>query len=277
METKTLTATVLMAVYNDEKFLEQALQSILNQLTEDMELLIIDDCSSDRSSDILQALISRDARVRLIRNSTNQGLGYCLALGTKIAIGKYIIRMDSDDISLPGRFGKQIQFLEQHPDIDILGGGAIEIDEHCQIGVLRQMPCDHEKIKSLIWANPLIHPTVAFRKEKILLAGNYQHQDSRRSEDYELWFRCVKTGLRFANLAEPLVYYRFSSESPKKKRLKQAIHQAKVGWIGCRMLSLSWWKYLAVIWPIFISLFPPSISYFVYRMISPFDPRKSYR
>jgi glycosyltransferase involved in cell wall biosynthesis len=275
MEAKTLTATVLMAVYNDEKFLEQALKSILNQLTEDMELLIIDDSSSDRSSEILQVLRSSDPRVQLIRNSENRGVGFCAALGTKIARGKYILRMDSDDICLPGRFDKQIRFLDQNPDIDIVGGWSIEIDENGKTGGVRKMPCRHEEIVSLIWANPLIQPTVAFRKDKILLAGNY-NQANRRSEDYELWFRCVKTDLRFANLAEPLTYYRFSSKSPKKKRLKQAIHQAKVGWIGCRILSLSWWKCLAVTWPIFISLLPPSITYFVYRMISPFDPRKSY-
>lgn len=275
MEAKTLTATVLMAVYNDEKFLEQALQSILNQLTENMELLIIDDCSSDRSSEILQALRASDPRVHLIRNSENRGVGFCAALGTKIARGKYILRMDSDDICLPGRFDKQIRFLDQNPDIDIVGGWSIEIDENAQTGVVRKMPCHHEQIESLIWANPLVQSTVAFRKDKILLAGNY-NQANRRGEDYELWFQCIKAGLRFANLPEPLIYYRFSSNSPKKKRLSQAIYQAKIGWRGCQMLNLPWWQYLAVTIPVFRSIFPPYISYFIYKSMSRFDPRKSY-
>jgi len=271
---QAISATVLMAVYNDEKFLEEALDSILSQLSEDIELLIIDDSSSDRSQQILVDLVCRTNQVRVIRNPRNEGLGYCLALGTEQARGKYIIRMDSDDVCLPGRFAKQIKFLDDNPDVDIVGGFAIEIDASGKKSVERRMPYSHDNIKSAIWACPLIHPTVTFRKERVLLAGNYKHQASRRQEDYELWFRCVKSGLRFANIPEPLIYYRFTPKSQSKQRLKQAIYQVKIGWHGCQMLHLSWWQYLAVTTPIFRAVFPVRVSHFIYRLLKPFDPRQ---
>ncbi|MDB9444789.1 glycosyltransferase [Anabaena sp. CS-542/02] len=275
MHNNSLNATVLMAVYNDEIFLEQSLESILQQLTEDMELLIIDDHSSDRSWKILQEMERQDSRVRLIRNAQNQGLGYCLSIGTEKARGKYVIRIDSDDVCLPDRFAKQIRFLDQNPDVDIVGGAAIEINEHGETGLIRKMPYSHEQIKSAIWACPLIHPTIAFRRQEILRSGNYD-PEIRRRQDYDLWFRCLKAGLRFANLPDALIYYRFTAKSQQKHRLSQAIDQAKIGWRGCRMLKLPWWQYLAVMVPILRAIFPPSLSHLIYRWLAPFDPRKKY-
>jgi glycosyltransferase involved in cell wall biosynthesis len=275
MDNTILTATVLMAVYNDEIFLEQALESILQQLTDDMELLVIDDHSSDRSWKILQDIECKHPRVRVIRNDKNRGVGYCAYIGVKEAKGKYIIRMDSDDICFPDRFAKQIKFLDENPDVDIIGGAAIEIDEQNRQGVLRKVPLRHDDIVKVIWSCPIIQPAVAFRRERILLAGNYD-PTLRRRIDYDLWFRCLKTGLRFANLPDPLVYYRFTAKSQQKHRLSQAIDQAKIGWRGCRMLKLPWWQYLAVMVPILRAIFPPSLSHLIYRWLAPFDPRKKY-
>lgn len=276
MENNSLTATVLMSVYNDEVFVEEAIKSILPQLTNDIELLIIDDSSTDRSSKILQDFESQYLQIRLIRNEQNRGLGYCLAIGTEKAKGRYIIRMDADDICLPDRFSKQISFLEQNPDIDIVGGSAIEIDEKGNKGVTRQMPLSHEEILQVIWANPFIHSTVAFRREKIMKTGNYNAQ-IRRRQDYDLWFRCAKQGLQFTNLSEPLIYYRFTANSHKKQRLNQAIDQAKIGWNGCRMLNLPKWQYLAVAVPILRAIFPSNLSHLIYRSLAPFDPRKKQK
>lgn len=269
----SLTATVLMAVYNDELFIEQALESIDKQLTNDMELLIIDDHSSDSSVEILKALKNKAPWLRIVRNNHNQGLGYCLSIGTKMARGKYIIRMDADDVCIKDRFTKQISFLDQNPDIDIVGGAAIEVDEKNQNGLLRQMPTQHVQIAKAIWACPIIHPTVAFRKEAILQAGNYDSK-LRRRQDYDLWFRCLKAGLRFANLTDPLIYYRFSSNSHRKQSLKQTIKQVEIGWRGCWILKLPLWQYLAVMAPILRAILPPTLSHLLYRSLAIVDPRK---
>lgn len=274
MQNYPLIATVLMAVYNDEKFVVEAINSILPQLTDGMELLILDDCSTDRTSEIINDFQSQYSNIRIIRNEKNQGLGYSLSLGVKQAKGKYIIRIDSDDVCLPDRFTKQIRFLEENPDIDILGGGAIEIDENGNKGLTRQMPLSHEQIVESIWACPFIHPTVAFRRSSVLLAGNYNPKITR-PVDYDLWFRCLKSELKFANLSDPLIYYRFSSSTHRKNQLKHLIAQAKIGWRGCKMLNLPAWQYLAVAVPIFRSIFPPSFSHLIYRALAPFDPRKN--
>jgi len=274
MKNNFLTATVLMAIYNDQDFVAKAIKSVVQQLTDDMELLIIDDHSTDQTSEIINDFQSQYSNIRIIRNQQNQGLGYSLALGVEQAKGKYVIRIDSDDVCMPDRFAKQIRFFEENPDIDILGGGAIEIDEDGNQGVIRGMPLSHEEIVKSIWACPLIHPTVAFKRDKILQAGNY-NPNIRRRQDYDLWFRCAKQGFKFANFAEPLIYYRFSSDSHKKQRLNHAIDQAKIGWEGCKMLDLPKWQYLAVAVPIVRAIFPSSFSHLIYRALAPFDPRKN--
>jgi glycosyltransferase involved in cell wall biosynthesis len=194
-------------------------------------------------------------------------------LGVKEAKGKYIIIMDSDDICIEGRLKKQITFLEENPDIDIVGGAVIEIDNDNKQGITRQMPLYHEEIVSAIWACPVIHPTAAFRKNKILLAGNYD-SNLRRRIDYDLWFRCIKAGLRFQNLSEPLTYYRFTYNTHRKQNLKRAVEQAQIGWKGCQLLNLPWWQYLAVMVPLLRVIFPPELSHLIYRSLAPFDPRK---
>lgn len=273
MQKKDIIASVVMGVYNDEKFIEQSMNSIISQLTNEMELVVVDDCSSDESLNILQKYADSDSRINLIINSENHGVGYCAYVGVKEAKGKYIIRMDSDDISFPDRFQKQIKFLETNPDIDIVGASAIEIDENNNKGILRTMPSTHDEIVKSIWACPIIQPAVAFRRDKIILAGNYNPK-LRRRIDYDLWFRCLASGLRFANLPEPLVYYRFTPNSHRKQSLKLAFEQAKIGWNGCRMLNLPLWQYLAVTVPILRAIFPPSVSHLIYRSLAVFDPRK---
>lgn len=266
-------ATVLMAVYNDEIFLEEAVNSVLSQLGRNMEFLVIDDNSSDSSTTILENFSARNSYIRVIRNSENRGVGYCAWLGMYEARGKYVIRMDSDDICFPNRIERQIAFLEQNPEIDIVGAAAIEIDDQGNQGKLRQMPLSHHDIAKVIWANPIIQPAVAFRRERVLFAGNYNPQ-LRRRIDYDLWFRCLKAGLRFANLPEPLVYYRFTPSSHRKQTLKRAIEQAQVGWRGCWMLGSPWWQYLAVTVPIARSILPPKLGHLLYRSLSLVDPRK---
>ncbi|MCM1984034.1 glycosyltransferase [Lyngbya confervoides] len=272
VQDRDIIATVLMAIHNDEKFVEQAVNSILCQLGENMEFLIIDDHSSDSSPCILAILANGDDRIRIIRNSENRGVGYCAWLGMCEARGEYVIRMDSDDICFPDRIEKQIDFLEQNPEIDIVGAAAIEIDDQGNQGKLRQMPLSHDNIARVMWACPIIQPAVAFRRERVLLAGNYNPQ-LRRRIDYDLWFRCLKAGLRFANLPEPLVYYRFTPRSHQKQTLKRAIEQAQIGWRGCWMLKSPWWQYLAVMVPILRAILPPQLSHAVYRMLAFADPR----
>ena len=128
--------SVIMSVYNGEKYLVQAIDSILNQTYQNFEFIIIDDCSTDNSSHILQEYAQKDSRIKIIKKEKNIGIkGFIknLNLGISIAKGKYIARMDADDISLPERFQKQVDFLENNPEITLVGAQLNLINEQNKI------------------------------------------------------------------------------------------------------------------------------------------------
>jgi len=113
--------SVVMPVYNTEKFVAEAIESILAQTFTDFEIIIIDDCSTDKSWQIIQDFSEKDQRIVTIQNSENQGLARSLNKGLKIAKGQFIARMDADDISMPQRFEIQLDFLKNHPDVGVVG------------------------------------------------------------------------------------------------------------------------------------------------------------
>ena len=118
-----------MPVYNAEKYIVEAVDSILNQTYSDFEFIIIDDCSTDASYEILQSYAAKDNRIRLFKNDVNKKLPKTLNFGISQAKGKYIARMDADDISLPERFAKQIKFMESHPEIGVCGTWLVEFSK----------------------------------------------------------------------------------------------------------------------------------------------------
>ena len=120
--------SVVMAVYNGERHLREAIDSILNQTFADFEFVIIDDASTDRSGRILQEYAGKDKRIVIIGNETNMGLSKSLNKGIRLTKGEYIARMDADDISFPDRFEKQVKFLDDHNDIGILGTHYLQMD-----------------------------------------------------------------------------------------------------------------------------------------------------
>ena len=113
--------SVVMSCYNRENFVRDAIESILNQTYTDFEFIIIDDCSTDKTPEIIQEYADKDNRIVYIRNEENMDYNYNLRKGFKLAKGEYIARMDDDDISLPERFEKQVSYLDEHPDITVLG------------------------------------------------------------------------------------------------------------------------------------------------------------
>ena len=126
--------SVVMSVYNGEKYLREAIDSILSQTYQNFEFIVIDDCSSDNTSYILKSYT--DARMQIIRNDRNLKLPASLNKGLKIAKGKYIARMDADDIAMPDRFAKQVEYLEEHSDVAVVGGSFSNSCNVCKSGVI---------------------------------------------------------------------------------------------------------------------------------------------
>jgi glycosyltransferase involved in cell wall biosynthesis len=198
--------TVLMSVYNSEEFLKEAIDSILNQTYRDFEFLIINDGSNDSSEDIL--LSYGDCRIRLISNERNIGLAKSLNKGLKLAKGKYIARIDSDDIALPERLKKQVSFLNAHPEVGIVGTACILIDNHNRVLGINRFPINDLQIRWVsLLTNPFAHPTVVIRRDSLIKNGLSYLESFHASQDYDLWVRLLKF-TRGANLNEPLIRYR---------------------------------------------------------------------
>ncbi|HEC06617.1 MAG TPA: glycosyltransferase [Thiolapillus brandeum] len=195
--------SVLMAAHNNEKYLPLAIQSILDQSFRNIELIIVDDCSSDASPDILQRYAERDRRVSIIRNDENIGLSRSLNKGLEVARGKYIARMDDDDVALPGRFLLQLEYLQAHRLV--LCGGWFRT-----IGRLRnrtfRYPVDDEDIRVyMLFQNPFMHPSVIMETRVLQELGGYS-ADYPYAEDYHLFARMSQKG-RIGNV--PAVVHRY--------------------------------------------------------------------
>ncbi|HOS83041.1 MAG TPA: glycosyltransferase [Methanolinea sp.] len=196
--------SVIMPVFNAEKYLSQAIESILNQTFKDFELIIIDDNSTDNTRHIIQSY--HDNRIIYIINPIPLGLQNSLNQGLKIAKGDYIARMDADDISDANRFLKQITFLKKNPEIGICGSWIEVIDENNNILHKVQLPIKSTIIAwHLFFGDCIAHPTVIFRRS----IKEYLNYDSNftLAEDYELWIRLIKK-IKFENIPEYLLKYR---------------------------------------------------------------------
>jgi glycosyltransferase involved in cell wall biosynthesis len=194
--------TVLMPVYNGEKYLSEAIDSVLNQTYKDFEFLIINDGSSDGSVDIINSY--NDPRIRLINNEKNLQLIATLNLGLDLAKGKYIARMDCDDIAFPERLEEQVAFMDANPEVGILGSWYNRSDN----SQLVTRPVHHEEIKvNLLKGAAILHPTSIFRTEFFVKNNLKFKPEYIHAEDYELWVRASEL-FKLANIPKSLLQYR---------------------------------------------------------------------
>ncbi len=192
-----------MSVYNGQKHLREAIDSILNQTYENFEFIIINDGSTDTSEEIIKSY--KDSRIKLINNKKNLGLPASLNKAIKLSRGEYIARMDADDISEIERLEKQVEFMEKNLSVDVCGTW-INI-----LGSFKgkwKYPTNDEDIKTrLLFNNVIVHPSVMFRRRSLLKNNLYYDPNFRKIQDYELWARAVGK-LRFANINKYLLKYR---------------------------------------------------------------------
>lgn len=210
--------SVLMPNYNCEKYLLDAIESILKQTYSQFELIIIDDCSSDNSWKIIQKYAKKDKRIKAFQNKQNSGVTVTLNNGLKHCNGKYIARMDSDDISDLERFEKQIRLLEKKK-ADICSTNLIMFNESGIIGKRKYNP----NISSVILCeSPIAHATVMLKKE---LFDKYGHYNPRfnSAEDYDLWLRFYSQNASFVLVDEFLYKYRQHSSMVKNIATKKTI------------------------------------------------------
>ena len=200
-----------MAVYNGMPFLRTALDSILGQTFRDFELLIIDDGSTDDSRQLVMSY--DDQRIRLIVNESNRGLTPSLNLALQHARGVYVARHDADDISEPHRLARQVAYLQNNPEIALLGTSYTKIDEHGNELGRRHMPVDSTRIQwCLLFFCPFAHTSVMFRRALVLDRVGTYDESYKYAQDYDLWSR-IAAVLPSANLRYPAVRVRITSAS----------------------------------------------------------------
>lgn len=198
-----------MSVFNEKNYLRESIESVLSQKFENFEFIIIDDGSNNKTKAILAEYKEKDHRIKVITNKQNIGLTKSLNKAIRIANGQYIARQDADDISLPERLEKQIEFLKNHPKVKILGTFGFAINANGKVLRKEIRPVSFEEIrKLLIKRNPFIHSSMMIEKEILDKVGLY-NENFKTSQDYELWFRILRIA-KGENLPLFLMKKRFS-------------------------------------------------------------------
>ena len=212
--------TVLMPVLNGTSHINEAIDSILNQSLRNFELLIIDDGSEDTTVKKIRSY--NDSRIHLILNHKNIGQSKTLNKGLDMARGKYIARMDQDDISMPNRLKKQVEFMEANSNVDVCGSWAKIAGDYD--GVL-ELETESEMIKMNLLTNKnLVHPAVMIRRRTLIINDLKYDPNFIVANDYDLWVRMFDY-CTFANLPEPLLEYRVHSDQSSKLIIEKNIHE----------------------------------------------------
>jgi len=206
--------SVLMSVYNGEKYLREAIESILDQTFNDFELIIINDASTDNSKAIVYSF--HDRRIKLVDNLVNLGLARSLNKGLKIARGNYVARMDTDDISLPERLAVQVDFMESHGEVGVCGTWIRTIGN--KTGVEFRFASDHETLRcNLLFSPQIVHPSVIMRREPMIMNELFYNPAYLAAQDFDLWRRCSQY-FCFANINHVLLLYRWHNEQSTKSK-----------------------------------------------------------
>lgn len=223
MNINTPLISVIMSAFNAEKYLKEAIDSILNQSFADFELIIVNDGSEDTTETII--LSYNDMRIKYLKNTENKGLVYSLNRAIDHGKGYYYARMDADDICEIERFSRQINYLNNHPEVGVLGTYAQIIDEKGGFLGKFETPIEDYQIRQKLFLDsPFIHPTVMFRRD--ILTDQRYDVKFYRLEDYELWVRLAKK-TQFHNLPESLLRYRIVPTSETRLMNKIAYEKSR--------------------------------------------------
>ncbi len=202
--------SVLMPVYNAEKYLKYSIESILNQTFLNFQFFIVNDGSDDNSENVILDYANKDKRIVYIKNEHNEGLIHTLNKGIDIINSKYLVRMDADDIAMPERIKKQVEFMESNPEILISG---TQIQYFGESNNISDFPLNHKSIHArLLFGSALAHPTIIIQLNKLKAHGLKYDESYLHAEDYNLWTRAAKVG-KLANIDEVLLHYRLEGQN----------------------------------------------------------------
>ena len=262
--------TVIMGVYNqyNKEQLICAINSIRKQTFSDFEFIIYDDGSDEEPAAFLKMAEAADDRIRIIREETNNGLAFSLNRCINEARGKYIARMDADDIALPERFQIEYDFLESNPQCGWVGSNAFVFSEDNIWGrmIMAKTPNQY----NFLPFSPYIHPSVMFRKEILDRFDAYKVSKSTlRCEDYELFMRLFQQGINGYNIQKELLFYRQGLEAYKKRTMKSRLREMRIRMMNFPKMNLPLGKcFIYALRPILSGVVPyPLIAWYKRRRI----------
>ena len=258
--------SVIMGIYNCAQTLPEALDSLLAQTYQGFKVIMCDDGSTDNTIDVAKRYSDTyPEKFILIKNKRNMGLNHTLNHCLEYADTEYVARMDGDDISLPERFEKEIEYLDRHPGIAIVSTPMIYFDEDGEFR--RGGGKGHYPDKNnFINGTPFCHAPCMVRSEAYKVVGGYT-VDKRllRVEDYHLWFKMYAEGFRGYMMAEPLYMMRDDRNAIARRTWRNRLNEVYVRRIGYRMLGIPWYKRLYQYRPILVGLLPACIYNYLHR------------
>jgi glycosyltransferase involved in cell wall biosynthesis len=263
--TSTPAVSILMSVRNGAPWVRDAVESALAQTASDLEVIVIDDGSTDATPDLLATL--RDSRLTVERRSP-RGLAASLNRALALARAPLLARLDADDVALPERLARQRAFLDAHPEVGLLGAGAREVDAHGRdVGIVTPPAEDAAIRRALIRANPFVHSSVVMRRSVVERAGGYDERLAV-AQDYDLWMRMSRI-TRLANLPAPLVIRRLVPGRVSAARDAERLStEARVRWRAVRTGAYPWWCAIFLIKPVAARVLPRPLRWFLRRRLS---------
>lgn len=257
--------SVLMGIYNCASTLGEALDSLYAQTYQDFKIILCDDGSTDDTYAVAKQYADEHDNIVLIRNERNMGLNYTLNHCLEHADTEYCARMDGDDISLPTRFEKEINFLDEHPEYAIVSCPMIYFDEN---GDFRTGHGKGEiRKEDFLHGSPICHAPCMARTAVFKTVGGYSVDDKLlRLEDYHLWFKIFAAGYKLYSMKEPLYKMRDDRNAVARRNWMNRRNEAYVKHIGYKMIGLPWWTQIYAVVPIIKYMMPNFVyNYFHYR------------
>lgn len=265
-----MSISVLMSVYKSEKssYLDRALKSVWNDQTlKPNEIILVEDgpLGEDLNEVVDRWKERLSDRLVLLCNETNLGLTKSLNKGLKYVRSEYIARMDSDDISDPLRFERQFNYLQEHPEIDVLGGALQEFNDGNPNLNVRHYPLTPEQCREyIVKASPLAHPTVMMRR-RIFDEGITYNEQYRTSQDIALWFELLSKGYSIANIPEVTILFRRDDAVFKRRNRSKAINEFKIYMSGIkRLYGVYTFAYLYPMFRLVFRLLPTFVVKWIY-------------
>lgn len=263
-EMRMKNVSIIMAIYNCESTLDEAIQSIINQTYQNWELILCDDGSKDNTYNMALMYSEQFSNIRVYRNDQNMGLNYSLNKCLQYAKGEYIARMDGDDISLPDRIEKEVAFLDQNLEYAIVSSPMQYFDEN---GVFRTGKGKGEpNIENFAKGTPFCHAPCMVRREAYEAVNGYSESPQRlRVEDWDLWIKMYTKGYRGYVLDTPLYMMRDDRNAYSRRKFKYRVNEARISCMAVRELRLQKKYYIYALRPIIVGLMPKALYMYLHR------------